>query len=278
MKHADIATELNLKVGTVRNTCTRIEKATGSTNLTELLQHCQTGSRSGRPLKVQPGSTKANEVRTAAKKYKNQKPREVAQRTLNTTEIAASTARKILRDPRYCVADPNNKKKITRKKELQKNLLTDRHRRLREAYCDQIDRWYAEKENILLITTDEYAEHFGGSALCHVNADEGESLYGSQAPIQFSCEQWAACSEDTSVERPHVIWEAQKAANHKTWHCQLHEAKAVLRREVDKRRARCDEVGTQEHKLLHQKNEEVDRENEQRWLRRIKGEKNGNLH
>jgi DNA-binding NarL/FixJ family response regulator len=78
-KHAVIAEKLNLKPNTVRKTCTRIEKATGSTNLLDLLQHCSTCFRSGRPSKIESGSPEADRIRTMVKKKKYQLPKEVAQ-------------------------------------------------------------------------------------------------------------------------------------------------------------------------------------------------------
>lgn len=44
-----IAEKLNLDAGTVRTTCFRIKKAANSEDLLELLKHCRTKSRSGRP-------------------------------------------------------------------------------------------------------------------------------------------------------------------------------------------------------------------------------------
>lgn len=207
-QHAEIAEELNLKPATVRATCTRIQKATGSTNLLDLLQHCGVCRRSGRPLKIKPGSPEANRIRAAVKANKYQIPEEVAQWVLDKQQrrplssihpnvVSASTTRRVLRDQRYVAADPINTKKISRNRELQKNLLTERHLDLRRPYCNQVDTWY--QEHALVITTDEYQEHFGGSSKSFVNVDQGDSRYGSQAPIRFSREQWAACSEDISI-------------------------------------------------------------------------------
>lgn len=284
-QHAAIAEELNLKPATVRATCTRIQKATGSTNLLELLQHCGTCQRSGRPLKVKPGSPEANRIRAAVKANKYQVPEEVAQWVLQQRQplgsihpntVSASTTRRVLREKRFVAADPINVKKITRNRELQKNLLTERHLDLRRTYCDQVDTWY--QEHALVITTDEYQEHFGGSSKSHINVNQGESRYGSQAPIRFSREQWAACSEDLSIQRPHCIWEAEKASNHMNWHRQLQDAKEVLKKEVQQRRARCSQEGTPEWITLQKRNKQVDEDNENRWLRRQKGERCGSLH
>lgn len=74
-----IARELNLKPGTVRNTCMRISRAAGSTNLLDLLQHCGTCPRSGRPSKITPNSEEANNIRSAVTKYKHQPPKDIAQ-------------------------------------------------------------------------------------------------------------------------------------------------------------------------------------------------------
>jgi hypothetical protein len=262
-KHKEIAEELNLKPGTVRMTCQRIAKATGSTNLLDLLQHCGHGIHSGRPLKVKPGSEEANEIRTAVKKHKYQFPEEVASWVLQqrqqrqplgeiSTNIAASTTRKILRDPKYIANDPINVKEIIRKRELQKNRLTKEHCEKREAYCNQIDQWYSQ--NALIITCDEYKEHFGGSGLKRVTIDRGVDSYSAQEPIRFAREQWAASSDDPTVQRPYCIWEAEKATNHVDWHYKLQEAKQVLEKEVRLRRSRCSKEGTTEYYLLHKKN------------------------
>jgi DNA-binding CsgD family transcriptional regulator len=49
MEAKAIAEKLNLEPGTVRTTCHRIKKAAGSEDLVEILKHCRTKSRSGRP-------------------------------------------------------------------------------------------------------------------------------------------------------------------------------------------------------------------------------------
>lgn len=284
MQYVRIAEKLNLKPGTVRNTCARIRKVAGSTNLLDLLQHCGTCPRSGRPLKIAPGSEEANKIRSAVKEYKYQFPKEVAQWVLSrqplgqidpNITISETTTRKILRDKRYIATDSTNVKPIVRKRQLRKNILTEKHLSLRKSYCDLIDKWY--EDNALVITADEYQEHFGGSGLHRINADKGSNSYGSKAPIRFSREQWAASSDDPSVQRPHCIWEAEKATNHENWHRQLQEAKQVLNKEVRRRRARCNQEGTTEYHLLQQKNKEVDIENEKRFHRRSQGDYCGSL-
>lgn len=49
MRHSAIAEELKLNPSTVRQTCSRVLKLAGSTELLVLLQHCGTRPRSGRP-------------------------------------------------------------------------------------------------------------------------------------------------------------------------------------------------------------------------------------
>jgi hypothetical protein len=49
MEAKAIAEKLNLEPGTVRTTCHRIKKAAGSEDLVDMLKHCRTKSRSGRP-------------------------------------------------------------------------------------------------------------------------------------------------------------------------------------------------------------------------------------
>jgi HrpA-like RNA helicase len=235
-------------------------------------------------LKITLGSDEANVIRAAVKEYKYQFPEEVAkwvfgrqplgQLDPNIT-ISGTTTRKILRNKSYVAADSTNVKPIVRKRELRKNLLTEKHLLLRKSYCDLVDKWY--KADALIITADEYQEHFGGSGLRRVNTDKGTNLYRSKAPIRFSREQWAASSDDPTIIRPHCIWEAEKATNYKDWHRQLREAKKVLDEEVRRRRARCDKEGTIEHYLLQQKNKEVDRENEKRFHRRSQGDRYGSL-
>jgi hypothetical protein len=78
MQYVRIAEVLNLKPGTVRNTCARIKAAAGNTNLLDLLQHYATCPRSGRPLKITPGSLVANKIRSVVKEYEYQFPEEVA--------------------------------------------------------------------------------------------------------------------------------------------------------------------------------------------------------
>jgi hypothetical protein len=68
MQHAEIARRLELKPGTVRTTCTRVQKKAGSTNLLELLKHCGTLPRTGRP--PAPGAKPTKKRRAALKKQK----------------------------------------------------------------------------------------------------------------------------------------------------------------------------------------------------------------
>jgi hypothetical protein len=49
MEAKTIAEKLDLEPGTVRTTCHRIKRAAGSEDLVEMLKHCRTKSRSGRP-------------------------------------------------------------------------------------------------------------------------------------------------------------------------------------------------------------------------------------
>lgn len=65
MQHEDIARELNLNPSSVRNTCSRAQKLAGSTELLELLKHCRTQPRSGRPPRKQPRTRKANKIKPA---------------------------------------------------------------------------------------------------------------------------------------------------------------------------------------------------------------------
>lgn len=65
MQHEEIARELNLNPSSVRNTCSRAQKSAGSTELLELLKHCRTQPRSGRPPRKQPRTRKANKIKPA---------------------------------------------------------------------------------------------------------------------------------------------------------------------------------------------------------------------
>jgi hypothetical protein len=69
MQHAEIARRLELKPGTVRTTCTRVQKKAGSTNLLELLKHCGTRPRTGRP--PAPGAKPTKKRQAALKKQKD---------------------------------------------------------------------------------------------------------------------------------------------------------------------------------------------------------------
>jgi hypothetical protein len=72
MQHAEIARRLELKPGTVRTTCTRVQKKAGSTKLLDLLQHCGTLPRTGRP--PAPGAKPTKKRRAALKKQKSVVP------------------------------------------------------------------------------------------------------------------------------------------------------------------------------------------------------------
>ena len=49
LKSVEIASMLNIDPGTVRTTCHRMKRAANSEDLLELLKHCRTKKRSGRP-------------------------------------------------------------------------------------------------------------------------------------------------------------------------------------------------------------------------------------
>jgi hypothetical protein len=88
----------------------------------------------------------------------------------NTANLfSASTTRNILRDQGYVGKGPTYTKKISRNRELQKKEVAERHLHLRCAYCGQVDEWY--KQNVLVVTADEYHEHFGGSSKNHINVN-----------------------------------------------------------------------------------------------------------
>jgi hypothetical protein len=169
--------------------------------------------------------------------------------------------------------NPTYTKKISRNRELQKNQLTERHLHLRCAYYGQVDDWY--KQNVLVVTADEYQEPFGGSSKNHINVNQGDTRFGTQAPVSFRREQWAVSSEDTSITRPHCIWEAEKATDHEDWHLQLSAAKEALRQEVKNRRERCSPKGTSEHRLDEEQNKQIDVDNKKRWHRHLRVERNG---
>ena len=60
MEPMAIAAKLNIDPGTVRTTCFRIKKAAGCEDLPELLKHCRTKSRSGRPSMKNAAGTTTN--------------------------------------------------------------------------------------------------------------------------------------------------------------------------------------------------------------------------
>lgn len=77
MEPMAIAAKLNIDAGTVRTTCFRIKKAAGCEDLPELLKHCRTKSRSGRPsTKNAAGTTttSADALPTIASEEASQPP------------------------------------------------------------------------------------------------------------------------------------------------------------------------------------------------------------
>ena len=59
LKSVEIAEKLNLDPGTVRTTCHRMKRAAKSEDLLELLKHCRTKKRSGRPSMKNAATTAA---------------------------------------------------------------------------------------------------------------------------------------------------------------------------------------------------------------------------
>jgi len=71
LKSVEIASMLNIDPGTVRTTCHRMKRAANSEDLLELLKHCRTKKRSGRPsmknaAAVDTGDATANASPSAA--------------------------------------------------------------------------------------------------------------------------------------------------------------------------------------------------------------------
>jgi hypothetical protein len=90
MQHAEIARRLDLKPGTVRTTCTRVQKKAGSTDLLELLKHCGTLPRTGRP--PAPGAKPTKKRRAALKKQKAVVPVVAADPQPEEAQVATTSA------------------------------------------------------------------------------------------------------------------------------------------------------------------------------------------
>jgi DNA-binding CsgD family transcriptional regulator len=86
LKAVDIAAILNIDPGTVRTTCHRMKSAANSEDLLELLKHCRTKKRSGRPsMKIANAVTGTkNPPATLDDKDNNQQPEQEHEAQLGT--------------------------------------------------------------------------------------------------------------------------------------------------------------------------------------------------
>jgi hypothetical protein len=95
MEAKAIAEKLNLEPGTVRTTCHRIKKAAGSEDLVEMLKHCRTKSRSGRPSMKSVAAAASNVAADTAvnsdKDNSSQQPDEEPEEALAHASHASTT-------------------------------------------------------------------------------------------------------------------------------------------------------------------------------------------
>jgi DNA-binding CsgD family transcriptional regulator len=91
LKSVEIASMLNIDPGTVRTTCHRMKRAANSEDLLELLKHCRTKKRSGRPsMKIAAAVIGANANASPSAAENDDKDNQHAREHEALVETAAS--------------------------------------------------------------------------------------------------------------------------------------------------------------------------------------------
>jgi transposase len=139
-------------------------------------------------------------------------------------------------------------------------------------YTDELAQ-YVEDE-VILIVCDEKKFSFGGAAHGRVSAPEGDTPYVTAIRERFVREQWAAATaQDTSIPRPHVVWNADDQHDVELGN-RLLDANQELKAHIEGQRVLAERDPTSnEAKLLHDKNEEVRLYNEEQQRQRKRGRK-----
>jgi hypothetical protein len=139
-------------------------------------------------------------------------------------------------------------------------------------YTDELAQ-YVEDE-VILVVCDEKKFSFGGAPFSRVSAPEGNTPYTTAIRERFIREQWAAATaQDTSVLRPHVVWNADDQHNVELGN-RLLDANQQLKAHIEGQRVLAETDPTSnEVQLLRDKNEEVRLHNKEQQRQGKRGRK-----
>jgi hypothetical protein len=259
LSYGQISTKLNIDRKAIASLVQRTTARSRSLNLDDLQEAVAVQARSGRNKRAEPGDPLSQAVRDGVQRYDHYAPDRAANHHIyrrqvlgeldpNIRPLGNQQVYNILHQKEHCEQDPHQQQELSRKREFNRNQLSDENVDNRLAYCDEIER--LQITTTMIICADEKPYDFGGTANHHITAPVGQTSYQSVAPIRFSIEQWAAaCGNDCSITRPWHSWESKNAMEiSKQFKRELQEANQLARSIVDEHRHNARIKGTEEHK------------------------------
>lgn len=281
MKLSDISSRLSIHKNTLQSLLERVQQRVQSKDIHEILadeSHISNGPRPGRPRLVEPGSAQSFAVREAVRYHKYHPFTTAANMAshrpvlkdldVNIPRLRPPQVYHIVQDPIHYAADPIDSQPVKRKREIVKPGDYSADKRLR--YTDEMEQLV--KDRAIIVFCDEKKYGFGGTATNHVSLPRGEKSYGHSTYQRFVKEQWAAaCAQDLSITRPHIVWTPQDKDIYRLKD-QLDEHNRQQKQIVDDKRWRSqNDPQSVEFATLRQRNNEIDANNKHNREQRYTG-------
>jgi len=117
-----------------------LERSGGVEDLHEMLEHLESKPRPGAPPIVEPGE-QSTRVRELVRKRPTFQRTEAAnfESPVGSVPLKESTVRRVLYEPKYCLADPIDQRRIKPHKRVRKTALDSPHKKRRLYYVDNIE-------------------------------------------------------------------------------------------------------------------------------------------
>lgn len=198
LSYGQISTKLNIDRKAIASLVQRTIARSRSLNLDDLQEAVAVQARAGRNKRAEPGDPLSRAVRDGVQRYDHYAPERAANHHIhrrqvlgeldpNIRHLGAQQVYNILHQKEHCEQDPYQQQELSRKREFNRNELSDKNVDNRLAYCDEIER--LQITTTMIICADEKPYDFGGTANHHITAPVGQTSYQSVAPIRFSIEQ-----------------------------------------------------------------------------------------
>jgi len=277
--------KLGIPHTTARTFYARVLKQSGGVeDLNEMLEHLESKPRPGAPPIIEPGE-QSTQVRELVRKRPTFQRTEAAnfEGPISSAPLKESTVRRVLYEPKYCLADPIDQRPIKARKRVRKTALDSPHKRQRLSYVDELEEIdghtceeVVEKEvdgdqeldhNVILIGVDEYSVTFGGAPSGFINLPEGTDAYEYAQGVpqeRFSLMQWgAACAHPSALNltRPQRIWEPETQELTQELANKLKAKIELLETTVKKQRENARIEGTPEWRHMERVNRAIEEHN-----------------